>query len=391
MAEPDIWMREKDGIYEYIGVYVDDLAMAMIDPEAFVKKLKDEYKFKFKGTGPIEFHLGCNFIREEDGTLCMKPEKYIDRMIATYERLFGGKPKSKARSPLEQGDHPELDSSDFCTDDETQAYLSLIGSLQWLVSMGRYDIATAVMTMSSFRSMPRKGHLERVKRMVGYAVNMREACIRIRVDEPDYSDVPIPEYDWAYSVYGDVKEQVPEDAPEPLGRYVTITTYKDANLMHCLATGRSVTAILHLLNGTPIDWFTKRQSTVETATFGSEFVAGRTAVEQIIELRLTLRYLGVPMRDRVYLFGDNKTVVDSSTMPHGKLHKRHIMLSYHRVREAIASGMIVFTFLDGKFNPADILSKHWGYQSVWKSLKALFFHQGDTEVIYNEDEVKATD
>ena len=385
-AEPDIWLRERNGCYEYIGVYVDDLAMAMHDPEAFIQKLKDEYKFKFKGTGPISFHLGCDFLRDGDGTLRMEPQKYIERMIATYERHFGGKPKSKARSPLEQGDHPELDTSDYCNEDETKAYQSLIGSMQWLISMGRFDTATAVMSMSRFRALPRKGHLERVKRIVGYAVNMRNAAIRFRVNEPDYSDVPIPEYDWTYSVYGDVKEELPKDAPDPLGRYVTMTTYKDANLMHCLATGRSVTAILHLLNGTPVDWFTKLQSTVETATFGSEFVSGRTAVEQIMELRLTLRYLGVPLRERVWMFGDNKTVVDSATTPHGKLHKRHIMLSYHRVREAIASGMIVFTFLDGKLNPADILSKHWGYQSVWKMLKTLLFLEGDTEVIFDEEE-----
>lgn len=80
--------------------------MAMHDPEACIKK--PEHKYKLKGTGPTEFHLGCNFIRDEDGSLCLKTEKYIDRMIATYKRLFGGKPKSKARSPLEQGDHQNL-------------------------------------------------------------------------------------------------------------------------------------------------------------------------------------------------------------------------------------------------------------------------------------------
>ena len=148
--------------------------------------------------------------------------------------------------------------------------------------------------------------------------------------------------------------------------------------MHCVLTGRSVTGVLHLMNKTPIDWFSKKQATVETATFGSEFVAARTAVEQIMDLRLTLRYLGVPIRDKSYLFGDNMTVVNSSTQPHGKLHKRHTMLSFHRVREAIASKMISFTHLPGEFNPADILSKHWGYTQVWPSLQALLFYFGDT-------------
>ena len=95
---------------------------------------------------------------------------------------------------------------------------------------------------------------------------------------------------------------------------------------------KSVTGILHFLNKTPIEWFTKKQGSVQTATFGSEFVAARTATEQIIELRYVLRYLGVPIKGPTFLFGDNQSVVGSSSIPHGRLHKRHVILSYHRVR-----------------------------------------------------------
>ena len=75
------------------------------------------------------------------------------------------------------------------------------------------------------------------------------------------------------SVYGDISEEVPKDAPAPLGKTVMTMTYVDANLYHDWTTGRAVTGTLHFLNGTTIDWFSKRQNTVETATYGSEFVA----------------------------------------------------------------------------------------------------------------------
>ena len=143
-------------------------------------------------------------------------------------------------------------------------------------------------------------------------------------------------------------------------------------------TGRSVTGVLHMINKTPIDWYSKKQATVETATYGSEFVAARTCVEQIIDLRTTLYYLGVPVRDTSYMFGDNKSVVDSSTQICAKLHKRHTMLSFHRVREAVASGMVTFTFINGEINPADILSKHWGYSQIWSQLKTMLFWYGET-------------
>jgi hypothetical protein len=71
-------------------------------------------------------------------------------------------------TPLEQNDYPEMDDSPFLGQDETQQFQSLIGAMQWAVLIGRLDIATAVMSLSSFRTMPRRSHLERAKRIYGY-------------------------------------------------------------------------------------------------------------------------------------------------------------------------------------------------------------------------------
>ena len=141
-----------------------------------------------------------------------------------------------------------------------------------------------------------------------------------------------------------------------------LTAFVDANLMADVTTGRSQTGIIHLLNKTPIEWFSKRQIGVETATCGSEFVAAHTAVDQIIELRHTLRYLGVPLAtvgdsNASYMFGDNLSVVNSSVLPSGKLQKRVHILNHHRVREAQAAGVVRFIHVDGKENPADIVAK----------------------------------
>jgi hypothetical protein len=114
------------------------------------------------------------------------------------------------------------------------------------------------------------------------------------------------------------------------------------------------------------------------------FVAARTCVEQIIDLHNTLRYLGVPVRDKSYMFGDNESVVNSSTQVHAKLHKRHNMLSFHRVREAIASGMVGFYHIKGATNPADVLSKHWGYAAEWEQLMTILFCKGDTGAIKSQ-------
>ena len=378
-ADPDVWMRPEPGgtCYEYIAVYVDDLAIAAKDPQAFCNELKKKYNLKLKGVGPLEYHLGCTYKKDPDRTLAADPRRYVNKILESYERMFKEKPR-KSRPPLEGGDHPELDTSELCDEHQTKQFQTLIGQLQWLISLGRFDIAVHVMSLSRFRAQPRKGHLDRAKRIVGYLLFLPDGAIRFRIGEPDFSSLKDQEYDWTRTVYSGACEQIPHDIPKPLGKHVQTTHYVDANLHHDLATGKAVTAALHFLNQTPIDAYTKRQSTVETATYGSEFVAARTAVDQIIDIHTTLRYLGVPIRDKSYMFGDNKSVVTSSTIPNSTISKRHHLASYHRVREAIAAKFISFHWKDGKSNPADILSKHWEFATVWPMLKPILFWRGKT-------------
>ena len=104
-----------------------------------------------------------------------------------------------------------------------------------------------------------------------------------RTHQPDHSDVATRNQEW-HCICGDVSELVPSNAPEPLGEFVTLTHCVDANLMHDVTTGCSVVVCLHFINATPIDWHSKKQTTIETTTCGLEFVAAHTCVEQMIDL-----------------------------------------------------------------------------------------------------------
>ena len=386
-AEPDIWMRRVDDHYEYIASYVDDLLIASKNPQGIIDALEAKpHKFTLKGTGEVKFHLGCDFFRDSQGTLCVGPKKYIERLADQYKSMFGQAPCTKVTSPLNKDDHPELDISPLLDEDGITQYQSLIGAMQWVITLGRFDFAVAVMTMSSFRAAPRTGHLERLKRMVGYLVKMKNGFIRVRTGEPDYSDLPAKTYDWSHTVYGEVKEVLPHDAPAPLGKRVVFTTYVDANLYHDWATGRAVSGVLHFINQTPFEWFTKKQPTVETATYGSEFVAAKMAAQQIIGIRTTLRYLGVPVHGPTKMFGDNHSVVTSASTPQSPLKKRHHALAYHFTREAIASNVLDFHHIPGQINPADILSKHWGYSQIWPILQPILFWMGDTADLLPKEE-----
>ena len=314
-ADPDVWMRPEPGgtCYEYIAVYVDDLAIAAKDPQAFCNELKKKYNLKLKGVGPLEYHLGCTYKKDPDGTLAADPRRYVNKILESYERMFKEKPR-KSRPPLEGGDHPELHTPELCDEHQTNQFQTLIGQLQWLISPGHFDIAVHVMSLSRFRAQPRKGHLDRAKRIVGYLLFLPDGAIRFRTGEPDFSSLNDQEYDWTRSVYSGACEQIPHDIPKPLGEHGQTTHYVDANLHHDHATGKAVTAVLHFLNQTPIDAYSKR----------------------------------------------------------------HHLVSYHRVKEAIAPKYISFHWKDGKSNPTDILSKHWEFATVWPMLKPILFWRGET-------------
>jgi hypothetical protein len=346
------------------------------DPSLFFEGLRLR-KYKLKGGGDICYHLGGDFYHDPDGTLTWGAKTYIKRIVNHCEALFGAPPKEDT-SPIDKDDHPELDTTKEVGPEQIKHYQSLIGAFQKCISLGRYDIHCVTMPMGRFRASPRAGHLHRLQPICGYLKKYPDGAIRFRTKIPDYSHLDHVTYDWSYSIYGNSKEELPPKMPTPRGKSVRTTTFEDANLMQQdLTTGRSVTGILHLVNQTPTGWFCKLQNSVETATYGSEFVTVHLATEQIMDLRYTLRMLGVPIDGKAYMFGDNQGVITSSTLPHSSLNKCHNTLSYHRVHEAIASDVLWSFHMAGTQNPADVLTKFCGHAVFWPLIKPFLFWGGE--------------
>ena len=101
-VEPQIFIRKSStrDVYELVGVYVDDLAIIMDNPEEFLTQLQSgPYNFKLKGSGPMNFHMGCGSGQNEHDVLSMDPTKYLNKMVETYKQLYGQSPKL-SQTPL---------------------------------------------------------------------------------------------------------------------------------------------------------------------------------------------------------------------------------------------------------------------------------------------------
>ena len=157
--------------------------------------------------------------------------------------------------------------------------------------------------------------------------------------------------------YGDVKEIKPMNAPPPRGKSVRVTMFVDADFAGDKITRRSRTGILLFVNRAPVSWLSKKQPTIQTATFGAEFTALRTGTEMIKGLRYKLRMLGVPIEGPAITYCDNMSVVNNTTRPESVLMKKSTSVNYHYVRECVAAGIQEINFVRTNDNLADCLTK----------------------------------
>ena len=145
--------------------------------------------------------------------------------------------------------------------------------------------------------------------------------------------------------------------PQARGKSVSTHCFVDSDHAGDKVTRRSQTGILIFINRAPIIWYSKRQNTVETSTFGSEFIAMKTAVEQIESLRYKLRMFGVPIEGPTNVYCDNETVFKNTTIPESTLKKKHTSICYHKCRQAVAAGTMRVAKEGTGTNLADLFTK----------------------------------
>jgi hypothetical protein len=114
---------------------------------------------------------------------------------------------------------------------------------------------------------------------------------------------------------------------------------------------------LIFLNRSPILWYSKWQNSVETSTFGSEFVALKTGTELIQGLCYKLYMMGIPIDGPTNVRCDNMSVVNNTTAPESTLKKKSNAIAYHFVQENVAAKVIQIGFEKSTMNLADMLTK----------------------------------
>ena len=369
VADQDVWMRPAtkangEQYYEYVLMYVDDILAISTNAVDVIEQLGQSIKYKNDKIEPPTSYLGAKLEKKSiNGKECWTStsHEYIKAAIATVEEGLKNLPwkiPTKVTTPMTSDFIPELDGTPELSESETTLYQEYIGMLRWATELGRVDIALEVSLLSQYQASPRQGHLEKVLHIWGYLKKKPKLTLYFDPGLPDidYSTFTTNVEDFKEQ-YRDAQEQIPFKQPPPRGRSVSSTAFVDASHGANHKTRKSHTGYIVFINRAPILWYSKRQQTVESSTFSSEFIALKVCVEAIEHLRFKLRMFGIPIEGPTHVFCDNMSVVNNTTKMESTLNKKHSSIAYHYVRWMVAASVVSLSWLESKENLADGLTK----------------------------------
>eukprot|EP00957_Ditylum_brightwellii_P107607 8209964-Ditylum_brightwellii.AAC.1 len=226
--------------------------------------------YKVKSVGPPEYYLGSNFKRDSKRCWSMGCKKYITEAVSHVERIFGHLVKHD--TPMVAGDHPELNDAKVLDDWDHQQYQMIIGMLNWITTLGRLDIAYA-------RKLNQRITID--SKDPGVVKNGADGHLEVDLSKK------LKEH------YPGAKEVIDDKVLVPLFEELAITACADSDHTHNKMTRRSITGLIISVGRTPVMYQSKQQGTVETSTYGAEFMAMKTAVEEVMDERYMLHCLGV--------------------------------------------------------------------------------------------------
>ena len=240
----------------------------------------------------------------EDGThaWALSSSQYVQTAVKNVEEYVNAQDRkdlklpSQAETPMRPSYRLDLDVMPELDEKDSAYYKSLIGILRWAVELGRVNICLEVSMMSAHLTLPRKGHLDQVLQIFEYLKKYHNTEL---VYDPSNPEVELSQFerrDWTASKFGHVvgKEETMKDMPEPRGVGFVIRAKIDADHASDTKTRRSRTGFLVYINSAPVFWWSKKQTSVESSSFGSEFILMKQCCDYLCGLRYKLRMMGLP-------------------------------------------------------------------------------------------------
>ncbi|KAE8683930.1 hypothetical protein F3Y22_tig00111166pilonHSYRG00365 [Hibiscus syriacus] len=313
-----------DGSFIFLLLYVDDMLIAVknMDDVIGLKTLLSQ-EFNMKDLGAAKKILGMEICRDKDSRkMWLSQRGYVEKMLEKFA-MSSAKPVS---TPL--ANHFKL-SSEQCPKTYKEAedmakvsYSNVVGCLMYAMVCTRPDLAYVVSQVCKYMSKPGKQHWEAVKWIFRYLKGTVGHGIVFGSQQDNHLVVGYVDLDYA----GDLDNR------------------------------RSTTGYVFTLGGGPICWKSTVQSVVALSTTETEYMAAAEVAKETLWLTGLVKELGV-QQCGVQLLCDNQSIIHLAKNHVYRARTKHIDVRFHKIRELVASGGILFQKVHTNENVTDMFTK----------------------------------
>ncbi|UYV70127.1 hypothetical protein LAZ67_7001882 [Cordylochernes scorpioides] len=310
--------------YILLAIYIDDCLICSVNKQHLddiVQYLNSIFEIK---TFTADYFLGLQIYRDRTTKmLFLHQASYIERTLEHYNLLeiklqsVPSDPYSKLTKEMCPRDNQEIEEMNKIP------YRQTIGSLMYLMTGTRPDIAYAVSRVSQFMNNPGPSHWTAVKKIFGYLKATKNIGICFGGSSCTTS----------------------------------LIGFSDADFAGDLDTRKSTTGYVFMLNNGPISWCSQKQNCVSLSTTESEYIAASKATKEAIWLRQLLRELHQEQVKPTTIFCDNQSCIRLVHNPEYHKRTKHIDISYHFIRDHFQKHAIDLLYVCSNDQAADIFKK----------------------------------
>ena len=339
LADTCIFTRGSGSNLIIIVVYVDDFISAGAETSEFkqFRKIFEE-RFGMKESMPLDWYLGTKFTRLSDGSYTMDQSSYLQQKLDQFDAFIG---TGSVASPLPSNyskllEQVELNPTTISGSRSvtTFPYREMVGSLMYAMVTTRFDLAFAVSLLSRYLSNPHSIHCDLVAHIYRYLKGNMDFKLMFNSKNSGILEGYV---DAAYANQPDYK---------------------------------STTGFIFTVGGTPVSWYSKRQSVVALSSAESEYIGATTAAKEGTWLKLLLLDLQHP-QGTVTLYEDNEACIALSKNPQHHSRTKHIQVSFHYIRDQVSNKEFVLKYVPTKEQLADITTKGLAGHMIRPVLRSL--------------------
>jgi transposase InsO family protein len=316
-----VFIRGSGDDLELITVWVDDLLIFTTSDECMTKLKQDlNSVFELTDLGEPNKIVGIEITQTPD-SITISQKQYIESIL----RREGMENCNPVSTPLDPNIKLEP-NPEGSTGDRSNSYASLIGSLQYLATATRPDIACAVNRLGAYTANPSMAHYTAAKRLLRYVAGTKDYGIT-------YTNKP----------------------HESQGKNL-VFGYSDAGYANA-DDHKSISGYVFLSHGGAITWASKKQATIALSSTEAEYVALSEASREAMWLRALYEELGFEQIEPTLILGDNDGSIAMAKNPQFHKRAKHIDIRWHWVRERVKEESVIIKDCRDPQQTADILTK----------------------------------